>query len=350
MRLALSRWVAACGVFFASSALAAADTTGEMKLSGPAVHENLAVYFIRGASNAGSVPLSLEEAMAHGFVQVHETGRVNQLEIENSSDKEVFVQAGDIVKGGQQDRTLMVSLVLPPKSGRMQIASFCVEQGRWSARGREDVKRFSSSAGSLPSREMKLAMMAPAPAAPRVDGVAPAPSVAETSKRQKAVWDGVKAAQDRLSRNIGQPVTAASSESSLQLALENEKLLAAQEAYVRELKSAGDSADDIVGFVIVVNGRISSGDVYASNGLFRKMWPKLLKAGAIEAIGKKDESRADMPSVRDVLAFLASGERGAASERPITEGVRLQTRESDQAFLFETSRGGNWVYRNYLAK
>ena len=49
------------------------------------------------------------------------------------------MQSGDIVKGGQQDRVLTVSLMLPPKSGRIPIASFCVEQGRWPARGKEDV-------------------------------------------------------------------------------------------------------------------------------------------------------------------------------------------------------------------
>src|SRR5204863_7082054 len=102
--------------------------------------------------------------LAKRAVEVRETGNVNQLEIENSGSEPVFIQAGDIVKGGQQDRTLMVSLLLPPKSGRIPIASFCVEQGRWSARGKEDVKTFASSASSIPSREMKLAMKAPRPA------------------------------------------------------------------------------------------------------------------------------------------------------------------------------------------
>ena len=73
-----------------------------------------------------------------------ETGNVNSLAIENLGDQAVFVQAGDIVKGGQQDRTLTVSLLLPPKSGRVPIASFCVEHGRWSARGGEDARSFSA--------------------------------------------------------------------------------------------------------------------------------------------------------------------------------------------------------------
>ena len=136
------------------------------RISGPLVHENLAVYFIHGRSAPGKAPLTLEEAMASGAVKVRETSNVNQLEIENLGNDEVFVQSGDIVKGGKQDRTLMVSLLLPPKSGAIPIASFCVEEGRWTARGREDAKNFSTASASVPSRELKLAMKAPLPAAP----------------------------------------------------------------------------------------------------------------------------------------------------------------------------------------
>src|SRR5207302_248266 len=123
------------------------------------------IYLIHGKSAAGPVPLTLEEALAKRAVRVHETGNVNQLQIENLGDDEVFVQSGDIVKGGQQDRALTVSLVLPPRSGRIPIASFCVEQSRWSARGREDVRTFSTASTAVPSREVKIAMKAPLPAA-----------------------------------------------------------------------------------------------------------------------------------------------------------------------------------------
>ncbi len=61
------------------------------RISGPLVHENLAVYFIHGKSAPGKVPLTLEEAMASGTVKVRETSNVNQLEIENIGDDEVFV-------------------------------------------------------------------------------------------------------------------------------------------------------------------------------------------------------------------------------------------------------------------
>src|SRR5215471_5351324 len=221
------------------------------RISGPVTHENLTVYFIHGPSAAGKVPLTLEEALAKRVVQVRETGNVNQLEIENLGGDEVFIQSGDIVKGGQQDRTLMVSLVLPPKSGRVPIASFCVEQGRWTARGREDVKNFSASTASVPSREMKLAMKAPKPAPvaePGRGGSTYAPA-ADTGARQSEVWDGVRKMQNKLSGNLGGTVNSAQSSSSLQLALESEKVVDAQRAYVNALKRAGEADGDIVGYV-----------------------------------------------------------------------------------------------------
>ena len=127
----------------------AAARADEIRISGPIVHENLAIYLVQGKSASGPVPLTLDEALAKRSVKVHETGNVNELQIENLGGDEIFVQSGDIVKGGQQDRVLTVSLLLPPKSGRIPIASFCVEQGRWTARGKEDVKTFATTTKGL---------------------------------------------------------------------------------------------------------------------------------------------------------------------------------------------------------
>jgi hypothetical protein len=346
-------------VLFSIAGLGAAQTSDGVRISGPVTHENLTVHFIHGKSAAGKVPLTLEEARTRRLVQVRETGNVNELEIENLGNDEVFIQSGDIVKGGQQDRTLMVSLVLPPKSGRIPIASFCVEQGRWSARGQEDSKNFSTAAASVPSRELKLAMKAPKPepvaAGPLPDGIGQDRRVItrardEISQRQQEVWANVRQTQAKLSSRVGAQVNSAQSASSLQLALENEKLIDAQRAYLNALKKAGEGDDDIVGYVFAVNGKLNSADVYPSNALFRKMWAKLLNASVTEAISKKDEPRVDAPSMETVTAFLTDAERGATSEKTLNAGVRLQTRAGEQAYLFETARADGWVHRNYLAK
>jgi hypothetical protein len=182
--------LAACASLALIASSAAANADAEHRLSGPVVHENLAIYFVHGAPASGPVPLTLEEALAKNTVNLRETGNVNRLEIQNVGDDEVFVQSGDIVKGGQQDRVLTVSLLLPPHSGRIPIAAFCVEKGRWFARGNEDARRFSSAAASIPTRDAKIAMKAPAPspaATPTGSG--------DTGTRQQAMWRNVASIQ-----------------------------------------------------------------------------------------------------------------------------------------------------------
>jgi hypothetical protein len=333
----------------------------EYRVTGPVVHENLAIYLVHGKSASGAVPLTLDEALAKHAVRVHETGNVNELQIENLSADEVFVQSGDIVKGGKQDRVLTVSLILPPKSGKIPIASFCVEQGRWTARGKEDVKTFTTASAVVPSREAKIAMKAPMPAAPvpaQTDNIAGSRSrttmayaPSETGTRQQEVWAKVRKVQDGLSSSLGTTVNAAASQSSLQLALENEKLKDAQAAYLKALKAAGETESDVVGYIFAVNGKLNSAEVYPSNGLFRKMWPKLLQASITEAIGHKSESADTTPTGEAALAFLDAASKGQVTEKPLPANVQLETRSADKAFFFETRRAsGAIVHRSYLAK
>lgn len=354
---------------FAARALAAET----YRVSDPITHDNLTVYLLHGTSTPGPVPLTLSEALAKGAVTVHETGSVNQLQIENTGSEDIFVQAGDIVKGGRQDRVLTVSLIIQGNSGKVPIAAYCVEHGRWTSRGLEDAKRFATSDKAVPSRAAKMAMMAPAaprqpqqPAlGPRTGGNGPTDATEASARRalglgqsagpsrQSEVWASVAAVQDKLSRNLDTNVQAAASASSLQLTLENEKLAKARADYIAALKAKGESGDDIVGFAFAINGRLNSAEVYPSNGLFRKMWPKLLDASATEAIGEKNQQpSAAVPQPADVLAFLDTAEKGKASEtRELIGKLVVEARDAPKAVYLETRQpSGAIVHRSYLAK
>jgi hypothetical protein len=331
----------------------AARAEPNQRISGPVVHENLAIYFIHGPSASGAVPLTLDEALKAKRAQVRETGSVNSLQIENLGDTPIFVQAGDIVKGGKQDRTLAVSLLLPPKSGPIPIASFCVEAHRWSPRGGEDAHAFSASPAALPSRELKLAVQAPVPVT--AGSASPLATVevasAEVGTRQQRVWDNVAKAQARLTTGAGTDVRAKISESSLQLALENEKLGKLRDAYVAALTKAGQGADDIVGYVFAVNGKLNSGDVYMSNALFKKMWPKMLNASATEAIANRGGDKTALPTPAAVMGFLATANEAKPSAQPTAFGMQRVTRASDQAYLIEADlKEGAYLHRSYLAR
>jgi hypothetical protein len=330
-----------------------AHAADDMRVSGPIVHDNLAIYLLHGATTDHAVPVTLQEALAKSSVKVDETGTVNELTLENLGAEEVFVQAGDIVKGGRQDRVLSVDLLLPPRSGRVSIAAFCVEHGRWSGRANEDAASFSSASSAMPSQEAKLAMRAYAAAAadPTAARAGARSAAADVGQSQQTIWSTVKKVQDRLAHSVGAPVAAPASPSSLQLSLENQDLKQAQAAYIKALGEAGEAGADVVGYVYAINGKINGGDVYASNALFRKMWRKQLGANVTEAISRKDAASTAPPSVKEVQAFLAMGENGAKTERAINAHVRLATLDGDSALYAETRRSdGSWVHRNYLAK
>lgn len=335
----------------------AKDATGDAyRISGPVTHDNLSIYLVHGKSAPGPVPLTLQEALAQRKFKVHEKGNVNELEIENVGDQEVFIQAGDIVKGGQQDRVLSVSLVVPPKSGRMPIAAFCVEPGRWTKRGSEDANGFASAEALMPSKASKLVMAKPA--APQPDAGAGRnapvrPGHVEDANPQQKVWSDVARIQGKLSANTGAPVAALQSPSSLELSLENRNLEKAETPYVDALKAAGEADEDTVGYVMVVNGKLSSADIYPSNGLFRKMWPKLLRASVIEALAEKDAAKADsLPPSAAVQSFLDDGSKGSASVTELNRDVRMNKRETKDVISVETARSadGKWLYKSYIAK
>jgi hypothetical protein len=336
-------------------------------VSGPYSHKNLTIFLLHGADQRqDKTPLTLQEAMERKMVVVHETGDVNNLAIENISDEEVYVQSGDIVKGGQQDRVLALDLIVPPKSGKVQIASFCVEHGRWSGRGEEAVVAFGSAGKALSSKDLKIA--------------------AKHSASQQEVWDKVAQSQAKLSAGVvaanaapAAPavaqaqapagggggtarttpeadfsVSSSQSSSSLQLSLENKSLKQATDDYVKRLSPIIEGKSDVIGYIFAINGQINSADVYSSSALFKKLWPKLIESSATEAVGEFEKGKTYGQAQADaVKAFLMDAESGKADEKEVTARVTSVKRETEKNLFFETrdrNRSKTWVHRNYLAK
>jgi hypothetical protein len=306
----------------------------DYRLSGPYTHKNLSIFLVHGKNliKAKSF-LTLQEALVQKKVVVYETKSVNELSIQNFSDEDVYVQSGDIVKGGAQDRMIGVDLIVPPRSGKLPISAFCVEHGRWSGRGNEKAAVFSSSADAVATREIKLA--------------------AKRSTSQGDVWRSVTVAQDKLSRNVGARVNSSVSESSLQLAVENNKVQETADIYIKALANIAGSSNDVIGYVFAINGKVNSADIYGSNVLFKKLWPKLLKANAIEAIAELQPGKFRPAAPETVAGFLSDSEKAKGSDKDVNGRVNLMTREDDENIFFETrdkQENGAWIHRNYIKK
>ena len=305
-------------------------------LSGPYSSNNLSLFLVHhDQADAAANYLTLQEAMRQKKVVVDETGHVNVLTIENRGSSDVFIHSGEIVKGGRQDRTIAEDQILQHQSGRVPLDSFCVEPGRWSRRGWESDSTFSGSTWGLASKDLKLA--------------------ARLHSNQREVWDRVAQMQQALGRVLRDAAINApsSSSSSLQLTLENPELVSLAKEYTQSLGEAPQVAEDVVGYVALINGSINSAEIYGNNSLFRAAWPKLLNALAVEAISHRNDASASPPAGQEqVRAFVSAAESGSPATRELNSRTRVAKYESATAVLFETYDQGaaRWVHRSYFMK
>ncbi len=247
---------------------------------------------------------------------VHETGKVGELLIENRGDLDLFVQVGDIVKGGRQDRVIGVDLIVERGSGPTPIPSFCVEQGRWAKRGKESDHQFSSSASSVASKAIRFS--------------------AKISSSQGDVWNSIAKEQVKLSQSIQAPVTSAASSSSYQLTLENEKLRKQTKRGIDKLFPLLDQSPDALGWVYSINGELNSADVYANHDLFKQLWEKLFSAAITEAIGESTAQTVGKRTVDDVKMFLAKTAMDLSRRDEISPRVSVLQYQRKKTARFET--------------
>jgi hypothetical protein len=311
------------------------DVSG-YRLSGPYTYENLTIFLIHAPDRSKQLLFTpLQEAMERKIVRVFETSEVNELAIENvSRTEEVLVQSGDIVKGGQQDRVLAVDLILPANSGKMPIDAFCVEHFRWDQRGQERADQFTLSEQMVATKSLKLAT--------------------KHEVSQTEVWKEVDTAQAKLSAGANEDVRSELSRSSLQLAQENQKVQDSTGAYLNKLSTIVDGASDVIGFVFAINNKLNSADVYPSNAMFKRFWPKLLKTAAIEAVAERGvDDKTEVVTIKAAGEFLGASEQGTETLKEVTRRTHIVKHESEKGLFFETrdmDHQAAWIHRSYLTK
>lgn len=300
--------LAACSAGKTPAPGAAPAPHGKLTLHGPFIHEHLALFIVEdpAAKSVGEF-ITLEEGMKSGAVKVTEkkTAEVSELLVENASDTPCFVQAGDVVKGGQQDRAIASDFVIPAKSGAKPLASFCVEQGRWS--GSSAFTGITLNATNSVKRAV------------------------QSDKSQGKVWEEVRKykSENSMNNNLGP-----SSSTSVNEELEHVKIKERREAFLQALGKIAEGRPHAVGLVSAVNGEFSTADVYGDPGLFRKLFPRLLDSAALEAIAaaKKD---AKPPTAGDAAAFLAQSAEGQSREEKTGEGLEAVRTENDKTLRFK---------------
>jgi hypothetical protein len=283
--------------------------------------------------------VTLKEAMEKDWVKIIETSDVNELMITNNSDKTIFIHAGDIVKGGKQDRVLAYDMIIEPNAKKQKLSSFCVEAGRWNQRGEEDSYAFESTTKMLTSRDLKIA--------------------SKKDNEQGEVWSEVAEQQNKLSENTSYfaqkevDVKNAESESSLELTLDNKELAAIQEKYKSVFKDL--ATKNTLGFGYAINGELYNVDFYNNRELFLELYDKLLTAAIVEAIAdlntkETEYRRMTLAEFKDALTMSEDFDESAKN---LNKRTRWISKEDDDKVIFTSQDRENkdtWVHKNLIIK
>ncbi len=252
---------------------------------------------------------------------------MNELEIENRSDRPLFIQEGDRLRGGKQDRTVHTSLVVPPRSGRMPIPTFCIEHDRWRPRTGQGGEFGATVNLALAQKSVRYAA--------KVDG------------DQGKVWHEVA----REKKEMQDSLSAANATSSLNETIDSPEVTKVTEATTAALGSVLATHPDAVGVAIAVNGKLEEIDLYPGNSLLRKLYPRLLASYAIQGATQQAAAKGAKPvTSADVTKFLAEGEARSKREETVNAQNAAGIVDFDKKVACETRYEGKWVHRQIMSK
>lgn len=273
----------------------------------PIAYANLTVYPVRSSVHAEIAEyLTLEEALRDDLIDVTEKGHaeVNQVLVSSRAKLPIYLMAGEVILGGNQDRVVAKDTVIEPGATNVAVRVFCVEAGRWHG------KTVAFEDGSL---QASTAVR----------------KAAQLEGDQGLVWEAVADANVEAEASPGTQAYRAGARDS--------DLAKKAQAYVDEIAPQLAEGDDIVGVVVAVDGAVIGADVYGSPALFRKLQGKLLAAHARDAAASAAGGEAvdEAPSATEAGAFLREARRGTEVQ---AERMDRQTRRqvaSDEAVGFQ---------------
>lgn len=113
-----------------------ADFIGGMRIGEPVLHETSRVFpmIAKVQAPVESRPQlkTVKEALEEGILLIKETGTVDHLLFVNrSKEAKILVLAGEIVKGGAQNRVVNVNMIID-EGATVEVPTSCVEMGRLS--------------------------------------------------------------------------------------------------------------------------------------------------------------------------------------------------------------------------
>ncbi len=300
----------------------------ELHVSGPYVHRNVAVYLVHSETQEDGDFITLDEGLTNGTVKVteQEQERVSELRIDNQSDYPLFLQEGDRVQGGKQDRTIIASMVVPSKSGPIPLPTMCIEQSRW-VTGERGAAFASTSNVALAPQNVRHA--------------------AKVNKDQSKVWANVGKNKLAARESLG----VASVNSSLNETFDSPEVRKLSDDCAAALKGVLEEHPDAVGVAIAINGKIEEVNIYPNHKLLAKLYPRLLQSYAFQAAVEKDKSKEAKAVDSDaVVSFMKeSREKETRTDKLDTRNLLL-IREGKESVECRTQYQGKAVHAQMTCK
>ena len=135
---------AAVALLSTSSAMAQSPPEPRYEVGKPLVYANLTVAPLYTTATDQPADdeeyLTLLEATKSKAIEVTELegntvdAQVAAVHVTNTSQKAIFLMAGEVILGGKQDRIISNTTVLEPGTTKLELAVFCVEKDRWDGR------------------------------------------------------------------------------------------------------------------------------------------------------------------------------------------------------------------------
>jgi hypothetical protein len=277
------------------------------RIYGPCSHKDLAVFLVCSDRQDERDFLTLDEGLRKELVKIteQEKERVGALWIENRSDRPLYLQEGERLQGGKQDRTIVSSLVIAPRSGRTSVPTLCVERSRWVEGKKGRAFGFTVDPALAPKGVRGAA---------KVEG------------SQERVWACVQTQKASAAKKLGCPNTG----SSVNEMVDAPQVRRTSEEYASALVKALDACGrrDVLGMAVVLNGQIEEVNIYPTRSLFRKLYPRLIRAYALQAALLKGQAQAAEPATTAaVVQLLQTG--GAKSKRERTLDAHNAVRVSE---------------------
>ncbi len=294
------------------------DTISHIKIGTPTTFHNLTVFPLTNGGGTRSEYLTLDEALANKsahVTEVSEGGSVPELKFVNEAGQPVFLLDGEELIGAKQNRVLNLS-ILVPAGKTLVIPVSCVERGRWHHRSRE-----FSSASRAQYAEGRARKMSQVSSSMKYRG--------EHHSNQGAVWSDL---DEKFCRLAADSPTSAMSDIF-------EQHSAKLEEYVRSFAPA----EGQVGMMFAIDHRIIGFDLFDSAGTMGKLFPKLIRSYALDALDASlaKETEAKVPSAEDAAGFLDRVSRAGMETFPAVgegEDVRISAQDLTGAALASKER------------